>query len=109
MKFLVDNQLPARLALHMRVLGHDCLHVLELALDEATDLEVWNHACADGRIVISKDEDFVYLANRPGDKGKLVWVRLGNCRNPALIDAFNRVHADLIAALSSGQRVVEVR
>lgn len=30
--------------------------------------------------MISKDEDLLFLANRPGDKGRLVWVRLGDCR-----------------------------
>jgi predicted nuclease of predicted toxin-antitoxin system len=60
-------------------------------------------------VVISKDEDFVFLANRPGDRGKLIWVRLGNCRNPALIAAFNRVHDQIFDALASGQRIVEVR
>jgi predicted nuclease of predicted toxin-antitoxin system len=66
-------------------------------------------ACAEGCIVVSKDEDFIALANRPGDTGRLIWVRLGNCRNAALLEAFDRVHDELARAFESGQRIVEVR
>jgi predicted nuclease of predicted toxin-antitoxin system len=109
MKFLVDNQLPLRLAVHLRSRGHECVHVLELALDEADDQALWARAVAAAQVVVSKDEDFVFLANRPGDAGRLVWVRLGNCRNPALLTAFDRVHDNLIRALESGERIVEIR
>jgi predicted nuclease of predicted toxin-antitoxin system len=109
MKFLVDNQLPSSLAAHLRARGHDCTHVIDLGLDEANDIDLWNRAKSDGSVVVSKDEDFVILATRPGDSGKLAWVRLGNCRNQALKDAFDAVHDDLVRALDSGQRIVEVR
>jgi predicted nuclease of predicted toxin-antitoxin system len=109
MKLLIDNQLPARLAIHLRTRGHECSHVIDLALDEASDLELWARAAAQGWVVVSKDEDFVFLANRPGDAGRLVWVRLGNCRNPELIEAFDQIHDDLVSAIDSGQRIVEVR
>lgn len=109
MKFLVDNQLPLALAAHLRDCGHDCQHVLDLNLHESTDLELWNQCLIDDRVLISKDEDFIFLANRIGDKGRLVWVRLGNCRNVALLAAFNRVRDAIVAALASGQRIVEVR
>ncbi|MGB7156982.1 MAG: DUF5615 family PIN-like protein [Tepidisphaeraceae bacterium] len=109
MKLVIDNQLPAALAVHLRVRGHECLHVLDLSLDEATDSELWMRAARDKAVVVSKDEDFVFLANRPGDTGRLIWVRLGNCRNPALLEAFDRVHDELVSAIESGQRIVEVR
>ena len=109
MKFVVDNQLPLALSIHLRSRGHECAHVLELGLDEASDATLWDRAARDGAAVVSKDEDFVFLANRFGDAGRLVWVRLGNCRNPALLAAFDQVLEDLVRALDSGQRVVEVR
>jgi predicted nuclease of predicted toxin-antitoxin system len=61
------------------------------------------------RVVVSKDEDFVFLANRAGDQGRLIWVRLGNCRNLTLLEAFDRLHDQLIAAVEAGQRIIEVR
>ncbi len=109
MKLLIDNQLPFHLAAFLRQHGHECTHVCDVGLDEASDLEVWTRACEDGCIVVSKDEDFMALANRPGDNGRLIWVRLGNCRNAALLEAFGRVQDELVRALESGQRIVEVR
>src|SRR5688572_3200572 len=109
MNFLVDNQLPLKLARHLTMRGHDARHVLDIGLERADDPEVWARAAADGCAVFSKDEDFVFLANRPGDTGQLVWVRIGNCRNAALLAAIDRVLDAIVAALTSGQRIVEVR
>jgi predicted nuclease of predicted toxin-antitoxin system len=109
MKLLIDNQLPLQLSVHLRGMGDQCEHVLELGLDEADDLTLWSHAAQSGRIVVSKDEDFVFLANRPGDAGRLIWVRLGNCRNAPLLAAFGRAHQDIAHAIESGQRVIELR
>lgn len=109
MKFLIDNQLPLQLSVYLRSRGHDCQHVLELGLDEASDTDLWVRAGYEHRALMGKDEDFVFLANRLGDTGQLVWVRLGNCRNAALLEAMERIHDDLIRALGTGQRIVEVR
>jgi len=63
---------------------------------------------ADARIVVSKDEDFLYLANQSGDAGRFLWMRLGNCRNDALLTAFARSFDTIVAAFNSGQMVVEL-
>ena len=109
MKLLVDNQLPLALAIHLRGWGLDCVHVLEIGLNTADDAVIWDHAVAEDRVVVSKDEDFLLLATRPGDRGRLVWVRLGNCRNVTLVAAFDRMRDALLQAMASGQRVVELR
>jgi predicted nuclease of predicted toxin-antitoxin system len=109
MKALIDNQLPIALAVHLRQCGHDCQHVLEVGLDEADDLTIWSHAQREGRVLVSRDEDFVFLANRPGDAGRLIWVRLGNCRNPALLAAFDRLLDQIAEALAADQRIIELR
>jgi predicted nuclease of predicted toxin-antitoxin system len=106
MKALIDNQLPLALAVHLRQAGHDCQHVLEAGPD---DLTIWSHAQREGRVVVSKDEDFVFLANRPDDAGRLIWVRLGNCRNPALLAAFDRVLDQIDDTLAAGQHIIELR
>jgi len=60
------------------------------------------------RIVVSKDEDLFFLANRGGDRGRLLWVRIGNCRRERLHDAFAQALESIVAAFESGQRVVEL-
>ena len=71
MKFLVDNQLPPALAEFLRLCGHDCDHVHDLKLDKARDVELWSRVLQKGRIVVSEDDDFLYLASRPDDNGRL--------------------------------------
>jgi len=107
--FLVDNQLPEALARHLNAHGHPSSHVLDLQLDEASDLEIWNLAITDNRVVVSKDEDFLHLANRPGDTGKLLWVRIGNCRKATLLQALERELPRVVRAFAEGFRVVELR
>lgn len=109
MKLLVDNQLPLRLATHLRTWGLDVVHVLDVGLHQADDLIIWDRAFAEDRIVASKDEDFLILASRPGDNGRFIWVRLGNCRNSALISSFDQAREAPLGAITSGQRVIELR
>ena len=109
MKFLVDNQLPAALARLLASRGVDCRHVLDLDLGEATDSEMWNHATAHDCIVISKDEDFLYLANSPSATTRLVWVRIGNCRTSVLLSTFENLWPKIEASLKAGDRVIEIR
>lgn len=109
MKFLVDNQLPEALARFLNERGHQAMHVLDLRLDEATDLQIWSHAAQNDSVLVSKDEDFLHLANRLGETGKLAWVRTGNCRKRVLLEAFERALPLVIQAFEEGYRVVEVR
>jgi predicted nuclease of predicted toxin-antitoxin system len=109
MKLLIDHQLPEKLAEHLRRRGHDCTHVSDLAMSEADDATIWNHAVHSGAVLVTKDEDFLIFVDKPRSTGQLIWVRLGNCRNAALPAAFDRVHDDLVREIDAGRRVVEVR
>ena len=108
MRFLVDNQLPPSLARLLRDRGHDAEHVFESGLHLLDDRALWARALADARIVVSKDEDFLYLSSQPSDTGQFLWVRLGNCRNDALLAAFSASFDTIVAAFDSGQTVVEL-
>lgn len=59
MKFLIDNQLPKALAEHLSRRGHDCQHVLDVGLANASDIAIGRYAEAQERILITKDEDFL--------------------------------------------------
>jgi predicted nuclease of predicted toxin-antitoxin system len=107
--FLIDNQLPAALARFLVEREENALHVLDLGMDEASDIQLWGYAIQHSMILISKDEDFFHLANRSGDTGRLLWVRLGNCRNHALIGAFEQKISVVLTAYQQGHRIVEIR
>jgi predicted nuclease of predicted toxin-antitoxin system len=108
MRFLVDNQLPPTLANWLRGQGHDAIHVFEVGLAHLDDRELWSHAESEAQIIVSKDEDFLFLANQSGTAGRLLWVRLGNCRNAPLLAAFAAAFVTILAAFELGQTVVEL-
>jgi predicted nuclease of predicted toxin-antitoxin system len=82
---------------------------LELKLSGASDLAVWTYAAESNCVVITKDEDFFHLANQPGDEGRLIWVRAGNCRNTELIQLLDMLWPKIEDRLSRGERIIEVR
>lgn len=109
MQLLIDNNLPVALAEHLRRRGVPCVHVLDAGMEELDDLEIWTRAAGAEQIVVSKDEDFLLLASRAGDTGRMIWVRLGNCRNAPLLAAFDQAYEAIVRAIESGQRVIELR
>ena len=52
MRFLVDNALPPALANLLIDAGHDAVHVRSLELQHAQDIEIFERAAADRRVVI---------------------------------------------------------
>jgi predicted nuclease of predicted toxin-antitoxin system len=82
---------------------------MEIGLGAAIDSDIWQYARDSGRIVISKDEDFVHLANRQPPTGRVIWVRLGNCRTARLITEFEGLWPRIQAAVEAGDRVIEIR
>jgi predicted nuclease of predicted toxin-antitoxin system len=108
-KFLVDHQLPPALARYLRSRGFDCEHVLDIGLAESLDSEICKYAENHDRVIVSKDEDFLYLASQSKAKFRLLWVRLGNCRTAALLAAFDQSWNRIESALAAGDRIVEIR
>lgn len=109
MRFLIDNQLPAALAKWLVGMGVRADHVLDLGLAGAADTVIWARALADGSIVVSKDDDFFLLANQSNATGRLLWVRVGNCRTQPLLARFSAAWPSIQGAFASGQRIVELR
>ena len=108
MKCLIDNQLPPVLARFLTSRGINSIHVTEVRLAEAPDRDIWNYALEHGYVLVTKDDDFLNISSlSPG--GQLVWVRLGNCRAPNILQAFDRVWSAVEGCLNKGDRVVEIR
>ena len=69
MRFLVDHHLPPALARLLESAGHTAQHVREIGLKEADDATIWRHAIAHEMTIVSKDEDFYFLALAPTRPG----------------------------------------
>ena len=105
----MDHQLPVALARLISAEGHHAEHVRDIGLKEAEDAVIWKHAGRHSLVVVSKDEDFTFLANVPGDTGRLVWVRLGNCRKKVLLERFRTQLPHIVSEFDLGNRLVELR
>lgn len=108
MHFLIDAQLPPRLARRLVDLGHEALHVFELGLVSATDAEIWNAAVVRGAILVTKDQDFAVARAAASEGPPVIWVRLGNTNNDTLIARFVQALRSIEAAIGRADAVVEL-
>jgi predicted nuclease of predicted toxin-antitoxin system len=108
-KFLVDAQLPPAVALWLREAGHDGQAVREIGLREADDGDIWNHALANGAVIITKDEDFPARAEQTSTAPVIVWLRVGNCSNHTLRQWFMPQLPQILEWIQQGVRLLEIR
>jgi predicted nuclease of predicted toxin-antitoxin system len=106
-RFLIDAQLPTALAGWIIARGHQAEHVADRALLAASDQEIWNVALATGAIVLTKDHDFVEWAMSRRPAPAIVWVRIGNAANAALIGRLDAVWDRIVERLEAGDQVIE--
>jgi predicted nuclease of predicted toxin-antitoxin system len=85
MKFLVDAQLPRRIASQLREAGHEAIHTLDLPLGNRTPDTVINElSTREGYVVVTKDADFVNSFHLHRKPYKLLLISTGNIRNSEL-------------------------
>ena len=109
MKFWLDAQLPPSLAEYLNnQFEFEFTALREIGLRDATDLEIFNRACAEDAVIISKDSDFIELIHRMGHPPKLLWVTCGNVSNEHLKKIFDILLVDAVKILENGEAVVEI-
>ena len=82
MKFIVDAQLPKSLSELLNQLVFDSTHTLDLPNKNLThDSTITQLAIKKGRVVISKDSDFLQSYLIKSEPQKLVMVKTGNIHN----------------------------
>ena len=108
MNFLIDAQLPRRLAYLLQHYGHTAFHTLDLPHRNRTDDdEIMQFADTHDCIVMTKDSDFVdafYLQHRPQ---KLWLLSTGNISNRDL-EVLIRANIQQVVALFQQYRFVEL-
>ena len=109
MNFLVDAQLPPRLADWLRAQGHAATAVRDIGMQAATDDEIWRHASKENAIIVTKDEDFAAMTGRLVPGPQILWVRTGNLLTPHLLDRFAAAWPQAETLLREGSRLVELR
>ena len=101
LKFIVDAQLPKRLAEWFRAQGHDCVHTKELPeRNRTSDLEILRIAREEDRCIITKDSDFQMRFELGQGPKRLLLVSTGNLDNDRLIALFETHRDRVIEALA---------
>ncbi len=107
--FLVDAQLPPKLAQFLEKQGHNAKHVSEIGLTDAPDTSLWELASRMGQTIVTKDADFAMRRRLALSGPPVVWIRLGNTSNRALIEFLGPVLSEIVSAIEAGETLVEVR
>ncbi len=109
MKFIVDAQLPPLLAETLRKSGYDAVAVREIGLHDAKDSIIWQYALENQAIILTKDEDFSERSLSSAESPIIVWLRIGNTTNAALLKSFLPILPTLIRRIEAGDKLIEIR
>jgi len=108
MKFLVDANLPFKLAIALKGKGYDILHTDNLPNKErTTDREIRKISVDEDRIVITKDSDFLDSHLVQGVPSKLLLVTTGNIINKDLFILFDK-YFDIVVNLFNRYNLIEL-
>ncbi len=100
MRFVIDENLPPRLASYLVERGHEAIHVADLPTGlSSTDSEIISWAELDGAVVVSKDFDYRSLQMATGKPSRLLNVATGNIRTSDLLDLFGSLLDEVVTAL----------
>lgn len=101
MNWLIDAQLPRKLAIYLCDHGENATHTLDLPESNRTsDKEICRLSEAEDRIVVTKDSDFMdsYLLKK--SPPKLLVVSVGNISNTRLIELFDTCFQEILKSFS---------
>lgn len=108
MKFLIDAQLPRRLARWISAQGHDAVHTLDLPAGNRTqDGEIIALAMQEDRVVVTKDDDFVQSFWVHDQPQRLLLISTGNIANAGL-ERLMAANLNAIVNALSANRFVEL-
>ncbi len=86
MKIKLDENMPARLAKRLGLLGHQVQTVRDEGLEGRLDVTIWDAAQSEGRFLITQDLDFSDIRRfAPGSHYGILLIRLHAPKRRALI------------------------
>ena len=107
MQFLSDAGISPKTIDFLRQIGHDAIHVRELALQRAPDREIADRARRENRVILTFDLDFgEILALGVHARPSVVIFRLSDETAPSVNQKLSAVLSQVEAALDSGALVL---
>lgn len=110
MQLLLDQGLPRTAAKLLRNAGIDTLHVGEIGMAAAKDIQILRHAESEKRIVITLDSDFhTLLAQDNSAVPSVIRVRIEGLKSEAFATLIQDVLSQCSEALSESGCAVTVQ
>lgn len=110
MKFIIDTQLPPRLARFLKKMGYDSVHTTHYPDGHLLDdQEIVFIAKSEERTVVTKDSDFLDNFVLKGAPPKVLLVEFGNISNNDLIQLFQQDLDNIVELFNDGNNLVVFR
>ena len=110
MKFIVDTQLPPKLATLLSANGYESIHTTYFKDGHLlSDVEIISKAKAQDRIIVTKDSDFSDYYMLRGAPPKILLLELGNIKNSNLFSLFDKYLKEIILSFQDGNELVLFR
>ena len=107
MKLLLDQGLPRSAATLLCQAGIDTIHVAEIALSAADDINILQRAREDGRVVVTLDADFhALLALSAATSPSVIRIRIERLRAQAFTNLLLTVLGEVAEDLGQGVVVI---
>ena len=90
MKLLFDQNLSPALVQKLADLFPGSTHTEHAGLARSDDVNIWEFCLRESFVIVSKDNDFGFLAMQRGTPPKAICIRLGNCTTQDVEDAIRR-------------------
>jgi len=87
MKLLLDQNISRRIVPRLSEYYPGSSQVALLGLDIAQDADIWRYARDHEFVIVTKDSDFAEMSMIQGSPPKVIWIRLGNVDNAAILHA----------------------
>jgi predicted nuclease of predicted toxin-antitoxin system len=105
-RFLLDQGTPRSAASLLRGLGWEAVHVSEIGLSRATDLQILDVARAESRVCVTLDADFhALLVAHSANSPSVVRIRIEGLRAPQMAAVIQKVVAQTGRDLENGAAV----
>lgn len=101
MKLLFDANVSHRLVAALATEFPGSVHVRDVGLRGAEDVQIWDYARREGLAIVSKDTDFRERSYVEGAPPKVVWLDAGNAGTDAIAGLFRRDRERVIQFIAS--------
>ena len=107
MKFLLNMNIPRALGRRLAAVGHECRHVGDIAMGQASDSAIVEEARAHGEVIVTHDLDYGHLLAFSGAPSPSVIIfRLRNTHLENLYTRFISIWHEIAGPLQQGAIVI---